>query len=70
MDGTDEDLNSEVMKNVIDNNLLKNVYKNGEWGCYHHLPLLPGNYDNEKYTPHLFINTKRESKISEKFRGI
>ena len=46
MDGTVEDLNSEVMKNVIDNNLLKNVYKNGEWGCYHHLPLLPGNYDN------------------------
>ena len=47
MDGNATDLNSDVIKKLIDSDMAKNVYKNGEWGCYRHLPLAPGNYNSE-----------------------
>lgn len=42
MDGASVDLDDNVMKMLVSRDLFMNVYKNGVWGSYQHLPLEPG----------------------------
>ena len=39
MDGPQALLDTQTMEMLVRRDLITNVYKNGKWGCYVHLPL-------------------------------
>lgn len=43
-------LHNSFYKNQFDKDLTHNVYKNGQWGSYRHLPLEPVNDVEVPYT--------------------
>ncbi|CAC5370812.1 FASN [Mytilus coruscus] len=60
----DVSIENEIFKQLIQKDLMVNVYKNGQWGSFRHLPITKEILNNKKPCQHAYINVQTKGDLS------